>query len=82
MKLENINEVEKLIIQFRKIKVAKKAIGKLSGEAESNNGHFMLTDLETGVDICLHDIKDEVLEAIDMVLNVNYDRISAELRKL
>ena len=82
MDIKDIDEAEALIRKYRVVMKANKSIETINDEQGGASDSFVLTDIETGVDIFLPDLKEETMEAINDVLNSQYDKIVARLKEL
>ena len=82
MKIENLDEVESLAKKYRKVMAAKKQIEEITGKDGGLSESFVLIDEDTSLKIVLHDLKAEVYEAIEGVLNAQHDKIVARFREI
>jgi len=82
MDIKNIDEVESLIQKYREVMAAKNKINDIIGPDGGENEEFGLTDASSHQLIYLPEMKADVLEAIEGVLNDRYDKIVKRLGEI
>jgi len=78
---KNIDEAEKLIQKYREIMEAKNKIKGVFAD-DDDGDEFGLIDMSSQVLICLPNMRADVLEAIDGVLNDRYDKVVKKLKEI
>jgi len=82
MNIDKIDEAENLIKKFRRVQNAKESIVEINCEDGIDTDSFVLLEQDSVFSICLDGLKTEVIEAIEGVLNYQYDKITARLRDI